>query len=109
LWVSKLFGFQFVVRQNAAVDALSRCGEDPSMVHAFSIPDFELLDQFRREAESLLEIIAKKEEIVAGSVGPEWALIDNLVVRRNCLCLLSSATTWPQVQEHAHDMGNAGI
>jgi hypothetical protein len=108
-WVSKLFGFQFVVRQNAAADALSRRGEDPSMVHAVSIPDFELLDQFRREAESLLETIAKKEEIVAGSTGPEWALIDNLVVCRDCLFLPSSATTWPQVQVYVHGMGNEGI
>jgi hypothetical protein len=54
-WVSKLFGFQFTVEfkpghQNAAIDALSRRGEDPTMVQALSIPDFGLLDQFRRVA-----------------------------------------------------------
>jgi hypothetical protein len=99
-WVSKLFSIQFTVefkpgRQSAAVDALSRRSVDPSMVHAQSIPDFALLDQFRCEAESLPDIIAKKVKIATGSVGSEWALIDGLVVPRGLLFLLASVTAWP--------------
>jgi hypothetical protein len=69
-WVSKLFGFQFTMefkpgRQNTAADAMSHRGKDPTIVHAISIPDFDLLDQFHHEAESLPDIIAKKAELVA--------------------------------------------
>jgi hypothetical protein len=99
-WVDKLFSIQFTVefkpgRQSVAVDALSRRSVDPSMVHAQSIPYFALLDQFRCEAESLPDIIAKKVKIATGSVGLEWALIDGLVVPRGLLFLLASVTAWP--------------
>jgi hypothetical protein len=79
------------------------------MVHALSIPDFAFLDQFCRKAELLLKIIIKKVEIAVGSTGPEWALINNLVVHCGHLFLLTSATAWPQVLEHAHGMGHEGI
>jgi hypothetical protein len=57
-WVSKLFGYQFIVefkpgRQNAAADALSHHDEEAGMVYALSIPSFDLFGQFRREVESL--------------------------------------------------------
>jgi hypothetical protein len=85
-WVSKLFGYQFSVEfklgcQNVAADALSRRQEDDATVHALSIPDFALIDEFRVEAATLPEVIAKRGEIDAGTTGLEWAVVDGLVVR----------------------------
>jgi hypothetical protein len=79
------------------------------MVHALSIPNIELLDQFHLEADVLPDIVAKKEEIAARSTGPKWALVDNMVVRCDRLFLPSGATGRPQVLEHAHGMGHEDV
>jgi hypothetical protein len=81
-WVSKLFGYAFQVEykpgaQNTAADALSRRDEQEvqGRIHAISRPEFELLDEFRREADVLPEIIAKRQEIADGTPalpGPWW-------------------------------------
>jgi hypothetical protein len=49
--VSKLFDYQFTVKsklghQNIIADALSRHDEDSLAVHALSLPEFDLFDQF---------------------------------------------------------------
>jgi hypothetical protein len=74
--VSKLFRYQFSVefkpgRQNMAVDVLSHRHENDSTVHALSMPDFTLMDEFRVEAATLPEMIAKHAEIDASTMGPE--------------------------------------
>jgi hypothetical protein len=48
------------------VDALSRCHEEDIIVHALSVPNFTLLNEFHMEAEHLPEIVAKHAEINAG-------------------------------------------
>jgi hypothetical protein len=50
------------------------------MVHALSIPNFALIDEFFVEAATLPEVIAKCAELATGMGGPEWALVDDLVV-----------------------------
>jgi hypothetical protein len=112
--VSKLFGYQFSVefkpgRQNVAADALSRRHEDDVVVHTLSIPNFALLDEFRMEAATLPEVIAKRAELAAGTTGPDWALVDDLVVHCDRLILPASASVWPMVLEHAHGMGHEGV
>jgi hypothetical protein len=84
-WVSKLFGYQFSVefkpgQQNTAADALSRHDEEPAMVHALSIPNFDLFDQFRHETATVSEIVAKRQEIESGAADPAWAIVDGMVV-----------------------------
>jgi hypothetical protein len=84
-WVSKLFGYQFSVefkpgRQNVANDALSHRHEDDAIMHALSIPKFALIDEFRVEAATLHKVTAKCAELTTGTVGHEWALVDDLVV-----------------------------
>jgi hypothetical protein len=74
--VSKLFGYQFSVefkpgRQNVAVDALSRRHEDDIAVYTLSIPNFALLDEFRVEAATLPEVMAKRAELANGTAGPD--------------------------------------
>jgi hypothetical protein len=113
-WVSKLFGYQFSIefkpgRQNVAADALSRWHEVDVAVHTLSIPNFALLDEFRVEAASLPEVIAKRAKLVDGTTGPDWALVDDLVVRRGRIFLPASASVWPMVLEHAHGMGHEGV
>jgi hypothetical protein len=112
--VSKLFGYQFSVefkpgRQNVAADALSLRHEDDVTVHSLSIPNFALLDEFRVEAAALPEVIAKRAELAAGTAGPDWALVDDLVVRCGRLFLPVFASVWPMVLEHAHGMGHGGV
>jgi hypothetical protein len=68
-----------------------------------------LIDEFRVEAATLPEMIAKHAELVVGTAGPEWALVDDLVVRHGRLSLPASASVWPLVLEHAHGMGNEGV
>jgi hypothetical protein len=113
-WVSKLFGYQFSVEfkpgcQNVAVDALSRRHEDDIVVYTLSIPNFALLDEFRVEAAALPKVIAKQTELANGTTGPDWALVDDLVVRRGHIFLPASASVWPLVFEHAHGMGHEGV
>jgi hypothetical protein len=53
-WVSKLFGFDFLVeyrpgRHNTVEDVLSRCLEDDPSLHALSTPIFDLYSDLRRE------------------------------------------------------------
>jgi hypothetical protein len=91
------------------VDALSCCHEEDIVVHALSIPNFILLDEFRVEAEHLLGIVAKHAQIDIRTAGLEWALVDALVVRRSRLFIPAIATAWPQVSEHAHGIGHEGV
>jgi hypothetical protein len=60
------------------VDALSCRHEEDTVVHALSVPNFILLDEFRVEAEHLLGIVAKHAQIDIRTAGLEWALVDCL-------------------------------
>jgi hypothetical protein len=112
-WVSKLFGYQFLVefkpeRLNAAADALSR-REDPLMVHALSISEFDLYDQFRQEVASLPEVVAKRGDIEASTTGDRWTVVDDMVLHKGCIFMPSSSVAWPLVLEQAHGMGHEGV
>jgi hypothetical protein len=96
-WVSKLFEYQFSIEfkpgcQNVAADALSRRHEGDVVVYTMSIPNFALLDEFRVEAAALPEVIAKHAELANGTAGPDWARVDDLVVRHGRIFLLASAS-----------------
>jgi hypothetical protein len=56
------------------VDALSRCDEEAVVVHALSIPNFDLYDQFCSEAAALQEIITMRQEIKSGIARTEWSM-----------------------------------
>jgi hypothetical protein len=97
-WVSKLFGYTFQVeyktgRMNAAADALSRWDEHQPGVHALAIsrPEFALFNDFRREADSLPEIIAKRAEITAGTAGAAWSIVDGFVMHRGRIFVPSTS------------------
>jgi hypothetical protein len=77
-WVSKLFGYQFMVefkpgQLNMAADALSHRDEEGPAVHAISIRTFDLFDQFRMEAETLMSLTsAKPLKLVQRDRGGLW-------------------------------------
>lgn len=113
-WVSKLFGYSFQVeykpgKLNVAVDALSQRDEHvpsaPASAHAISIPEFQLFDEFRREATSLREVIAKRQEICNGVADVVWNEADGLVLHQVRIFVPSSSLLWPQLLEHAHSLG----
>jgi hypothetical protein len=84
-----LFGYQFSVefkpgQQNIAANVLSLCHEEDVTIHALSIPNFDLLDQFHVEVATLLMVNAKHIEITVSTARPEWALVDDLVVQWGC-------------------------
>ncbi|CAN6198913.1 unnamed protein product [Urochloa humidicola] len=115
-WVSKLFGYHFQVeykpgKQNAAADALSRRDEhEPGMrAHAISRPEFQLFDEFRREAESLPEVVAKRQEITEGTAGAAWSVVDGLVMHQGRIFIPTSSSLWPQVLDAAHGAGHEGV
>jgi hypothetical protein len=114
LWVSKLFRYQFSVEfkpghQNAAADALSQRDEETPEVHALSVPNFELFDQFRREVASLQEVITKREEIAASTTEKGWAIVDGIVVHDGRVFMPVTSKLWAIVLEHAHGIGHEGV
>jgi len=112
-WVSKLFGYDFSVefqpgRSNVVADALSRRDEDAGAVHALSVPSFTLYDDFRKEAESLPEIITAKELIANGKSTAAWSIVDGLVLHNGHVFVPSSSSLWPQLLDTAHGVGHEG-
>jgi hypothetical protein len=108
--VSKLFGYQFTVefmpgKQNTTVDALSHHDEGPTVL-ALSLPKFHFFDQFRLEATTLPEVVAKHAEIAAGTTDLKWAIVDDMVVHGRRLFVPPTAMVWPLLLEHAHGMGH---
>jgi hypothetical protein len=66
-------------------------------------------DQFHREAESLLDVIAKRKATEEGTADPGWSLVDGMVVHNGHLFMASSATAWHQVLAHAHGIGHEDV
>jgi hypothetical protein len=56
-------------KQNATADAMYCRGEQEVRANAISRPEFELFDDFRRESDTLLDILAKRQEIAEGMAG----------------------------------------
>jgi hypothetical protein len=113
-WVSKLFGYQFSVefkpgRLNVAADALSHHDEDLVMVHALSILEFDLYDQFCQEVASIPEVAAECGDIEASTAGAKWMVVDDIVLHKGRIFMPSSSATWPLVLEQAHRMGHKGM
>jgi len=117
-WVSKLFGYSFQVeykpgKQNVAADALSRSDEHEmgARVHAqtLSRPEFPLFDAFWREAQTLPEIVAKRQEIHDGVADTVWSEADGFVLHQGRIYVPASSSLWPQLLDHAHGIGHDGV
>jgi hypothetical protein len=115
-WVSKLFSYTFSViyrpgRQNAATDALSRHDEDTGHAHALALstPEFAFFDDFRKEADSLNDIVTKRQEIAEGTAGAAWSMVDGFVLHRGRVFVPSALSLWLQILATAHGMGYEGV
>jgi hypothetical protein len=53
-------------KHNMVADALSRCEEETTTVHAISVTTFQLFEAFREEAQHLSEVQEKREHIQKG-------------------------------------------
>jgi hypothetical protein len=63
------------------------------VVFALSLPGFELYDQLRSEAVSLLAFIDKRTEIVSGTTGPSWSIVNDVITFKGRILLpLSSGS-----------------
>jgi hypothetical protein len=112
-WVSKLFGYDFIVefnpgRTNTVADALSRCKEDHASVLLLSTPTFQFFDDFRKEAASHPDVIKIKQQIEQGTTLPVWSIVDDLVLYKRRIFVPSSLEFWPQILTTAHGQGHEG-
>jgi hypothetical protein len=114
-WVSKLFGYAFQVEykpgaQNADANDLSRRDEQEvqGRIHAISRPEFELFDEFRREADVLPEIVAKCQEIAASTAGAAWSVVGGFVMKDGRIFVPTSSAIWPRILDTSHGTGHKG-
>jgi hypothetical protein len=68
-WVSKLFGYDFIMeygqgKLNVVADALFRCTEDSMVAHSLSSPTFALYDQLHQECASLPQAVQLRSQII---------------------------------------------
>jgi hypothetical protein len=106
-WVSKLFGYDFIVefnpdRTNTVADALSRCNEDQASVLLLSTPTFQFFDDFRKEAASHPDVVKLKQQIEQGRALPTWSIVDDLVLYKGRIFVPSSSKFWPHILTTAH-------
>lgn len=100
-WVSKLFGYNFSIefnpgKLNTVADALSRRDEEMVTTRAMSSPTFHLFDDFRREADTLLDILIARAKIAAGEAIPEWTVVDDLVLYSGHVFVPVASSLWPR-------------
>ncbi|XP_072146537.1 uncharacterized protein [Setaria viridis] len=74
-----------------------------------SRPDFKLFNDFKMEADTLPEIIAKRREIDEGTAGAAWTVVDDFVMNHGRIFVPSSSSLWPQILEAAHGTRHEGV
>lgn len=112
-WVSKLFGFDFVVvfrpgKQNAAADALSRRAEGLS-VNAISTPQFTVFEHIRAAVLDTPELVSLRDRILGGQADAGWSFVDGLIIFKGRIFLPASSPLWPQLIAEVHNAGHEGI
>jgi hypothetical protein len=113
-WVSKLFGYDFMVEfnpggTNTVADALSRCKEDQASVLLLSTQTFQFFDDFRKETTTHPDVIKIKQQIEQGTALPVWSVVDDLVLYKGRIFVPSSSEFWPQILSTAHGQGMKGL
>jgi hypothetical protein len=90
-------------KNNTVADALSRCDEDARAAHSLSSLAFEVYEEFRREAETLPNIIWAKEDIANGMTSAVWSVVDRFVLHDGRVFVSSTSALWPKLLAIAHD------
>jgi len=89
-WVGKLVGFDFAVEYkpgaaNAVADALSHRDTEDGAILALAAPRFDFVDRLRRAQDADPGLVALRDEIMAGTRGAPWSLVDAMVQYRHRL------------------------
>jgi hypothetical protein len=74
-----------------------------------SLLGFELYDHLRGEATTLQDFIDKRAAITAGTAGPGWLIVDDIITFHGRIFLPQSSGAWAAVLQHAHGMGHEGV
>jgi hypothetical protein len=110
-WVSKLFGYDFIVeykqsKLNMVADALSRRTEDNMAAHSLSSPTFALYDQLQQECVSLRQAVQLRSHINDQTTTPGWSEVDGLLLFQGRILIPDDSSLWPTILEMAHTMGH---
>lgn len=112
-WVSKLFGYDFVVEYrpgtlNVVADALSRRDEEAMAVHALSAPSFDLFAELRAELAVHPTVVQLRDQVTDNTAPAGWEYSDGLLLFHGCIFLPDDLALWPKVLELAHAAGHEG-
>jgi hypothetical protein len=80
-----------------------------SSVCALPLPAFELYDQLRQESTSLSALINKRTQIAAGTAGPDWTVVNDIVLYKGRIFLPDTSASWAPLLLQAHGMGHEGV
>jgi len=57
----------------------------------------------------LPELVVKRQEIRDGAADAGWTEADGFVMHQERIYVPASSSLWPQLLDHAHDIGHEGI
>jgi hypothetical protein len=112
-WMSKLMGFDFRVeykagKLNRSADALSRRDEDDQSLMAISFPHADILEDIRKETETLPDLLQLRKNIEQGKLGPKWSIHDGLIFFKERIHMLPTSSLIPTILSAIHDMTHEG-
>jgi hypothetical protein len=105
-WINKLMGFDFIVeykpgKTNTVADALSRCDTDAGESLALSSLTFHLWNELRLQADEHEVYKRILTDVQAGRKGPDWEIVDDLVMKARRVFVLASLSIVQVFLEHA--------
>lgn len=111
-WVSKLFGYDFVVEYrpghlNTVADALSRRDDEAVRLSALSGPSFQLFADLRHELEHDATLRAFRDSVVTQRGAP-WRVADGLILKGSRVYVPPTSTVLDTVLQLAHEVGHEG-
>lgn len=99
-------GFDFIVeykpgKTNTVADALSRCDTDAGESLALSSLTFHLWNELRLQADEHEVYKRILTDVQAGRKGPDWEIVDDLVMKARRVFVLASLSIVQVFLEHA--------
>jgi transposase InsO family protein len=94
---------------NIVADALSRRDAPDAMLHAISLPSFDLLDDIKLAADNNEELSRLRTKIEAGTLGAPWSVVNGLVLYQNRIFVPAQFPFLPAILSAAHDDNHEGI